>query len=400
MLLYELLTGRKPYSGESALILALHHATEPVPSVRASVGTVPQALDQIIAKAMAKSPSDRYANGGEMLSDLRMMQDALRFGKSMTWPRPESEKQAAAAVVANVPPGSAGQKKAEPEKPKREKRPKPENPADVPGWLRAIFIIFVWVVIVVFAVVWYNGYSKPVALQMPDLKNQTVDQARQELKKQGVSLTVSRTIASDGPANVILRTDPGAGEEVLKGGYVRATISGGSRFVEVPDLRGLTIDKAKQELQTIGLDLDNRINKVPNRDVKAGLIVSQAQAPRGKYERGTKIEVDVSSGRGRDWSNDPNADRKFVYTLTLKLTKLDKPVRLKVEMTDARGTKTIIDNEQNPNDAVPLKAEGYGSEATFRIFYDGELVKQMDVPSDGSQNSGDSSDSSDSGDNQ
>jgi serine/threonine-protein kinase len=399
ILMFELLTGRRPYVGDNALALALKHATDPVPSVRDTAPSLPQPLDHIIAKAMAKAPASRYADGGEMLSDLRMLQDALRFGKSLTWPpKPEQTKAEVAqpAAPVKVATAVATPKSAVPTKPRPEKKPKTEPERDYPTWLIWIFRFGAGIFFLVVAVIMYSSTSRPASLKIPNLKNLSVDDARQRLETLGLQLMVAKKKMVDGPADIVLSSDPEAGDDIFKGEQVRVTVSAGSRYVEVPDLRGLTPDKARENLQGLGLDLDDRMDQVPDKDLEKGLIVSQAQAPRGKYERGTKIRVNISAGRSRNTETvDLNASRKYVYTLNVKLTKLNQAVRLKVDMTDARGTKTIIDAMHNPDDSVPIKAEGYGSQVTFRIFYDGALVKQMPVNADEAKQTDDSSDSTD-----
>ncbi len=396
ILLFELLTGRKPYSGDSALVLALQHATEPIPSSRQMNPSVPPPLDHIIGKAMAKDPSDRYTDGGEMLSDLRMLQDALRFGKSLNWPLKGEQEKAAASTASAAALGETDEKST-PRKVKPAKQPKPEPEGDLPGWFRAMLYFFSGIAVVVVAAVMYLSTSKPVALKVPQLQNLTFDEAQKRLEGMGLKLSLYKSVPrEDVQAGLILSTDPVAGDPIFKNETVKATVSEGSKFVEVPDLRGLTLEKARETLKSVGLDLDERVDRIPDRDLGEGLIVSQAQPARGKFERGTKVHVQVSSGRDRPRvTSAADSGKKYVYTLSVKLTNLDHSVRLRVDMSDARGTKTIIDDEHNPGETVPIKAEGYGNQVQFRIFYDGELVKQMPV----SAKTADQTDSSDNSDN-
>src|SRR5206468_594723 len=108
----ELLTGRLPYNADTPIAMALKHATSPTPSVRIFNPSVPTVLDEIVKKAMAKDPANRYTTAGEMLSDLRMLQDALRFGRTLTWPirkdipsqvQPVAPKMSAAREVREAP---------------------------------------------------------------------------------------------------------------------------------------------------------------------------------------------------------------------------------------------------------------------------------------------------------
>ena len=86
----------------------------------------------------------------------------------------------------------------------------------------------------------------------------------------------------------------------------------------------------------------------------------------------------MSSGRGStDPDIDPYADERYAYTLKIKTADIEAPVMVRVDMTDARTTSTVYEELHDPEDEFEVTAEGYGSEVTFRIFYDGRPVKQV-----------------------
>ena len=311
ILLFELVTGRLPYHGETALAIALQHATDSLPSAKQVNPSVPQALDQIIRKAMNKLPSERYANGGEILSDLRMQQDALRFGKSLTIPA------AAPSIPAESPATKAAV--AEPAGPKKQPKAKRavQNESDVPKpliWSMAVVlggVIFAAIALIV------TNVNKRKSVLVPQLSHLSYTEASKIMDGMGLHLGKLRSVSSDTiPADTILSTTPQAGAKVFEGEDVRAVVSAGSNFVEVPDLRGMTPDKAKAMLASVGLQLDNAMDKVRDKDLAEGLIVSQAEGVGGKYQRGTSIHVSVSSGRNSE-TTAPEHDNteKYVYRM-------------------------------------------------------------------------------------
>lgn len=99
VILYEMLTGELPYTGDNPVQIALRHAQDPVPSPRHVNTGVPPALDGIVRKALGKRPEERYASATALLHDLRTVRDALRFGKSLSW-SPLEEKARSAAPAA------------------------------------------------------------------------------------------------------------------------------------------------------------------------------------------------------------------------------------------------------------------------------------------------------------
>ncbi len=78
IILYELITGTVPFNGDTPVAIALKHAQEPIPSIRKKDSSVPQALENVVLKATAKDPRDRYATAQEMKADLDSSLDPER----------------------------------------------------------------------------------------------------------------------------------------------------------------------------------------------------------------------------------------------------------------------------------------------------------------------------------
>jgi hypothetical protein len=386
ILLFELLTGRQPFRADNAIGMAVRHATDPVPNAKGLNPSIPQTLDYIVQKAMSKSTATRYADAGEILSDLRMLQDALRFGKSLSWPIRKEEAPEPEPQPTMTPKAVAASPKPKPVPTARE----PREEGDVPVWLKVpiAFVAGILVVMVVYFLV--LNFSKSKSVHVPELKRLTASEAMAHLKSLGLVMQRKGSEASEQvPAESVIRTDPPAGATVYQGSAVGVVVSSGSRFVEVPDVRGVTVDKARTLLSSVGLQLDDRVEQVHDNNVESGMIVSQVPPPRESHERQTRVHVRVSSGRGASsGERDPNANSKYVYSVKIKLTDIDKPVLLRVDMTDNRGTKTVHESRHNPADEINVSAEGYGSDVSFRIFYDGDLVKQVAAsPDQTNQNS-------------
>ena len=104
VILYEMLTGDLPYKGDNPVQIALKHAQEAVPSPRNINLGVPRALEGIVLRALGKRPEDRYASAAEMLSDLREVREALRYGKPLAWSPLDRGRAAAPAMPASGTP--------------------------------------------------------------------------------------------------------------------------------------------------------------------------------------------------------------------------------------------------------------------------------------------------------
>lgn len=424
VILFELLTGRWPFWAENVADFAVKHAREPAPDPKSLNPSTPAVLSQIVAKALAKRPQDRYRHAAEMLGDLRMAQDALRFGRTVNVPLRANERSPSSSTVppvgvglgvpaAGVSSAGTGGMKASPTgapvgstlptpKPgkvasdpyrvspmspnapesgnRRGKRERPDDyePDDVPAWLKMVMIFLgSLVVFVVGAFVVFN-LNRPKELAVPDVRRLTIGEAEARLESLGLSLRVVRREVNESFAfDTILSTDPPPGAKVFEGDTIQAVVSAGSRFVEVPDLRGTTVDRAKIMLETVGLRLDDRVVEVRDRAIPPGQIVAHVPEPRRRVERGSSIRVQVSSNV-RQAVRDPRRDeRKYLYTVRIRLTDILDPVTLRVDMTDSVGTKTVHEADYAPGADVEFNAEGYGPESTFRFFYNGELIKQV-----------------------
>jgi serine/threonine protein kinase len=380
VVLYELLSGRLPYNADTPVSMALKHATASVPSVRMYNPSVPAVLDEIVKKALAKEPANRYRTAGALLSDLRVLQDALRFGRTVTWPLTQAAPEEEAT---SMPKGNQTKKQAAP-KPAPRTRPE-RDPSDVPLFLWILIAIFGTIVATLLGIFFFFNLSKPPLVKVPSLSGLTVNEARDSVRSLKLAIEVEGERSSEKvPLNQIISTDPGAGERVREGSRIQVLVSSGSRLVKVPELKGNSLDQARSILSTEHLQLDDNIATKPSSKVEAGLIMSQTPKPGSKVDQSTKVRVTVSGGGG-DVPADgtepdnppPTASKANLYTLTVKLTGLDRAVTLRIDIVDDIGTRTVMEQFEQPEQTVELATRGTGKQVTFRIYYDNELVKEV-----------------------
>jgi len=374
VLLYQLLTGRFPYPGDSPVAIATKHASAPYPSLRNITTSVPLALDEIVKKALAKNPSDRYHDIKSLLWDLRTLQDALRFGRSLTWPL-----QAAAAEATPVPVApemnAAEEPAQEPQKLKRRKRVDSDG---VPAWLAAAGYITSVLMIIAIGGWFYFNVQRPKPIPVPNLIGKSTTEASNDLKALGLKLRIARREASDQYGEgIILDLAPKPGESVLEHAYVEAVVSAGSQFVATPDLRGRTLDEARSLLQSMNLEVSEAdIRYERDRDLQEGLIISQVPDHGKKIERFSKVKLTVSSGSRGNTTGELSGGLHR-YLVRLKMPSGSTPVLVRVDLTDDNETQTIHEEEHQPGEEFEVEGYGYGEQVTFRIFFNGEPVKQV-----------------------
>jgi hypothetical protein len=389
IILFQLLTGRQPYIGDTPVAVAMKHSTTPTPPVRMLNPSVPTALDEVIKKAMAKDPSERYVSAREMLADLRVIEDAVRFGRPVAWPIRKSEPSAAPAAQQVAPTMSAAR-----EKPKKEPRPEKEE-RDVPVWMMVLFAAVVGVAACMFGLWVYFNLSTPRLVTVPQIQGLTQAEAKSMLSELDLSMRIGGRASSERiAADSVLEVNPAPGDKVREGGTVTVQLSSGSKFVEVPDLRGRTVDAAKSLLSSLDLSVDDSVDTVRDFSVKEGLIVKQRPEPRLKVERFTKVKLSISGGRSGAATNTQQVTQAYDYTLNIRLTQLTETVVLRVDITDLKGSRTVYEKRHQPDDEVEVSAKGYGPNAVFRIFYDDNIVRtlQLDAEEDATPATADAED--------
>ena len=367
--LYQLLSGRFPYSADTPVAMALKHASAGVPSVKIYNNAVPAVLDEIVKKAMAKDPAQRYATASDLLADLRILQDGLRFGRTLNWPL----RPAAAAAGGKVPVAPKMSAIRDQDDGGREK---PEKVArDVPMWMIAVLGFFGALFLILIGVWIVFNVSQPRLVVVPNIKGSKVAEATRTLKSLKLNLQISGRETNDvQPPDTVLSMSPIAGSKRHEGSTIYVKISTGSRYVTVPDLRGTTLDKARTMLQAINLTLSENVTTQPDFKYDPGLIIAQSPDPKAKVDRFGRVSVIISGGKTGGSVNDPDQDKQYLYNLKIKLTGLTERVMLRVDISDARGERPVYEVPHEPNDTVEIPTPGYGKKAVFKIYYDNQLV--------------------------
>jgi len=375
VLLYELLTGRLPYNADTPVSMALKHAAGTVPSVRMYNPAVPPVLDEIVKKSLAKDPADRYPTAGDLLSDLRVLQDALRFGRAMTWP---ITRPTPSPPTETMPTTSVSRPETRPERPPRERVER-----DVPLWESFLIAIFGTAAAVLVGIWIYFNVSKPTLVKVPSLTGLSVSEATEMLRPSKLDLRIDTRRSSEKiPADHIISSDPDAGQQVREHSQVHVVLSSGSQLAQVPDVKGNSVDQARSILESAHLDLDDNYEVRPSKTVESGLIISQIPPSGSKIDQTSSVKVVVSAGdTGGDESDSGTAsaspETSRYYTLIVRLVKLTNPVALRIDVLDDLGTRTVLaDHEYEPGQTVRLATRGAGKNVKFRIYYDGQLVKE------------------------
>ena len=309
--LYELVTGRPPFEGESPFAVAYQHVQEdPTPPSEHIPDLSPTAalnVDAVVLTAMAKHPADRYQTAAEMAADLELLsRNAVsRAARShvekpdepetvvvpqrlSTPPPPPTTAMPAATAVAPAAPAAVGSRPAAAPQPKRGSRA-----------LTVLAIVLTLGVIGVGGAFTYDfltNSSTATTQQIPNIVGLPENEAVLELEQLGFTVVLTTEPSPDVAEGLVIRTSPNVGSEIREGATVTLTISSGREVVTIPDVTGLTLAEATQEIEGAGLVLDQSIREENSDDYPAGTIIQQNPRPGGETSVGASITLTVSTG--------------------------------------------------------------------------------------------------------
>lgn len=292
VVLYELLSGRQPFRGESPVAVAYQHVSEaPVPPSEINA-SVPRSLDTVVLRALAKDPFQRYQDAAAF----REAVDATVDGRS------PSKRQVGALTSELYGPNP--RQAAETARSLRQlstdttmKRTQSGPPV---AWIWAGVALLAVVLISVLFWVWTLSMQKtevPTNSRMvPDVTGMTYERANQELADDDLLAIREDENSSDVAVGNVIRTDPEAGASVSPNQEVRVYVSLGQEMAEMPVVVGLGQDAAAGALKSAGLKLGT-ITPKNDKDLAAGTVISADQTEGAEVPVGTTVNLVVASGR-------------------------------------------------------------------------------------------------------
>ena len=281
VMLYEMLAGRLPFEGESAVSIALKHLSEPPMPISQIRPDVHPALESVVMAALAKDPARRWQTADEFGEAL------AAAGAQLGEPPPPGGTSAFAPIPAPVPatdgdtPPPALAPVTEPERRRRRRWP--------------------WVVIglLTLALGGFLTYLAVSALtaaetrEVPRVVGRQLVEARAVLERAGFQVEETR-VRSEQDFDQVLDQDPNAGEEAEEGSTIVLEVSSGPGTVLVPTVRNLPQGQAIDELEERGLRAN--VDRLSSENVRAGLALRTVPGAGTEVERGERIQLFISSG--------------------------------------------------------------------------------------------------------
>lgn len=280
IVLFEMLTGKLPFSGESAISIALKHLQDETPHPRQWNPSIPQSVENIILKATAKNPLYRYDSVEELKEDLRTCLDPSRINEPLFTLPVDEEQTKAIPVIKNENSFSDIQEtivnETDNEKVKQDesldKKKKKKR-----KWPKILILLSVLIItLIVLSITVFPQIFGPKDIVVPDVTNKPLEEAIEELEE--ARFTISETIEmpdDDIKENYVIKTNPSAGRTKVEGSEVVIYVSSGKERIKLADYTGEQYEEVLQKLKDEGLKFKNiEINQVYD-ESEPGTIIKQ-----------------------------------------------------------------------------------------------------------------------------
>lgn len=319
IVLYEMVTGRLPFEGDSPVTVALKHLQEePVPPKNINP-SIPDSLNKLILKAIEKEPIKRYQNSKEIIQDLQKIQEnpdviiADSFNNKdndstiIMAPINATNTSKVSKVEEEYDDDYEDEEEYDEEYDDYEDEEDEEEYDDVPkkkknknknNLKKVLISIAVIVGILILASIGFflaGGSGSNNEVEVPNIVGKITDDVKAQIEELGLKLEIKSTKESDEPENTILETDPKAGTKVKKGSVISVIVSAGEEQVEMPDFRNY--EKTDIEKFLKSKEFTNyTITEEYSDSVESGYLISQSPSKGTMISKKTSIEIVVSKG--------------------------------------------------------------------------------------------------------
>ena len=321
IVLFEMLTGEVPYVGTTAVSVAMMHVEKPVPQLKDYMDNVPEGMQEIMDKALAKRCEDRYANAGQLRRDLMNLKmklfpfssedyhqelGAVKPNGNVVDNRDDGATVIMKPVRSELPPKQAVTPAVtqEPEKiqEKQEAMPSGKTGDEKPVVKKKLnytkLIVMITAAVVAISLVAHFIFNRNLAeIEVPNVTNMTVVEAQKLLEEKQFKVELEEKYGDPDKfkPGTVMEQSPKAGEKRKQGSLIILTICKGAELKAVPDVTGMSLSKAEQQLADAGF----KVGKVTRKHVdgeKIGAVLSQSPKGLDKAPKGTGIDLVINEG--------------------------------------------------------------------------------------------------------
>jgi len=315
VVLFELLTGRKPYEGESPIQIAYKHVNERIPAPSTIRKDLPTSLDAVVTKATSPNPDQRQRDAAILLGELRAAQieiDPLKRQLSLELDipviSPKASKKESRKVSENKSRRLSGEVRignavVDRVRTLTEPMMKETEPAESTAQIRRRaskrvirnrFVALVLILTIGSGAAWYELIGSKISI--PSIAGLSQSDALGTLNPLGIKLSiVAKAFSEDIPAGKIISSDPGGGGHLRKGESVRATLSKGPERISVPVIAGMTPDAATSTIVAAGLKVGTTTQSFST-TISTGMVIDGDPVAGTPVRRNSIVNLVISKG--------------------------------------------------------------------------------------------------------
>ena len=394
--MFEMLTGRVPFNGETTVAIAIKHIQEEMPSPKEFVPEIPTAVESIVLKCCQKSPDRRYQNMAELIADLKqsLMNPEEDFVVQNDPDMESNTRMITDGEMAQIKRRAAYQEEYQEKYQRGEETMRlrsdtaslydnGENSDDgedydynprmekVTTLLAVAAGVVICIIVIILAINVFKGMGKddnesgsPIQtdeiseessaesveyVTMPDVEKLMVEDARNVLAELGLKSEVNYEESDVVDAGIVIKAGVEMGTEVPKGSTITLIASAGPQGVEVPSVTGITYEEANSTLTALGFAVTRM--EAYSDTVAAGIVAAQTPVPGGKVAKGTNVTLTVSLGveEAKTWV--PNL---------MGLTEMDGTVEAHEAKLDI-GTVSYVYNDEYAEGLICYQSYSHGS---------------------------------------
>ena len=305
IVMFELLTGEKPYKGEDPVQIAIRHVNERVPAPSTINPALPPEIDALVLRATDIDPDKRPRDCSIFLEEMRSISEQIdprrrqlsleldlppaplkQGGKDRTKTRKRTPVIERVKSNLGEPTKEGEVKREKTAETKRKSSPRIKRNRTIAAGLAVLIGTFIW----------YSFLGPGSKVVVPSLAGMSVKQATSELEDLGLSLQVgTEEFSEEVPDGKIIASDPAGGGRIAPTGTVKVTVSKGKERYDIPNLAGLTIDAAETALTKRKLLIGQSIEEFSS-EVPKGYIIRTSPKVGEKVKRDTTVDLVISAG--------------------------------------------------------------------------------------------------------
>ena len=358
--IYEMVTGRPPFQGENAVAIAYKHVQEAPVSPRMVDPAIPDTLEAITLKCLAKNPTNRYPSAQDLRADLtRYLQGARIMAEPVLAPPVGPDATGVMAPTGYMNPTVAGQAanswdgdgygdRYDEYGDYEDEEPPKSN--------RAFLVVLVMLVLLLGGVLFLAAKAMQkddpkTTVTVPEVIGKTQEEATALLEGDGLKVKIETANSDDKAPGTVLASKPGVGEDVEAGSTVTLTVSAGKQTLPVPNL----VDKTEQEARdALGSDFFLTVTFVEDDSKEPGIVLTQDPAPDTPLEIGGTITVTVSKAPDSVTIPTGLAGQSFdAAKAAIEALNLDLKVEQRAEQDDTVQAGLVIRTE--PGEGSPVE---------------------------------------------